>query len=245
MPKAAKYFGLIPAGGSGQRFGASLPKQYANMGGMAVVQRSVQALLADPRIELVYVVVSGDDRHAQRLLDGLAQVEVLALAGPERANTVLNALTHLLAADRVAPNDWVLVHDAARPGLSASALARLIDCVGDHPAGGLLALPVADTLKMATVADGVASVRHTVPRAGLWAAQTPQMFKAEALAQAIAGCLKQGLSLTDDASAMESLGHAPLLVPGHIENMKITLPADLEAVAKLLGLGTGLALEIK
>ncbi|HEX4843602.1 MAG TPA: 2-C-methyl-D-erythritol 4-phosphate cytidylyltransferase [Limnobacter sp.] len=243
MPKVAKYFGLIPAGGSGQRFGASFPKQYADLGGVAVLQRSVQALLADPRIEVVYVVVAQNDSRANCLLAGMARVEVLALAGPERANTVLNALTHLLKGNHLAPTDWVLVHDAARPGLSNSALARLIDHAGDHPSGGLLALPVVDTLKRATVQDGTANVQQTVPRAGLWAAQTPQMFRAGALGDAIAGCLEQGTLLTDDASAMECLGHSPLLVPGHIENMKITLPADLEAVAKLLGLGIGPALE--
>ncbi|HEX4918421.1 MAG TPA: 2-C-methyl-D-erythritol 4-phosphate cytidylyltransferase [Limnobacter sp.] len=244
MPKAAKYYGLIPAGGSGQRFGAGFPKQYANLGGVAVLKHSVRALLADPRVEAVYVVVSGNDGRAERLLEGMARVEVLALAGPERANTVLNALMHLLAGDRVASTDWVLVHDAARPGLSAAALARLIDHAGDHAVGGLLALPVVDTLKNSALMDGVASVQHTVPRAGLWSAQTPQMFRAQALAHAIAGCLEQGKVITDDASAMEIFGHAPLLIPGHIENMKITLPADLEVVAKLLGLGAGPALEI-
>ncbi len=152
-------------------------------------------------------------------------------------NTVANALTHLLESFAIRETDWVLVHDAARPGLNAFALKNLIDQASEHVVGGLLAMPVADTLKKACVAEqGEVIAQHTVPREHLWAAQTPQMFRAQALSMAIAECQYKGLLLTDDASAIETMGMCPLIVAGHLENMKITQPDDLRIVATLLDL---------
>ena len=237
MARTAKYFGLVPAGGVGRRFGGDTPKQYAALGGISVLQRSVAALLADSRVQQVFVVHAPDDQQAQALFADHPQVKCLPVAGKERANTVLNALNHLLENFMLNETDWVLVHDAARPGLSAQALKALIDQASEHVAGGLLALPVADTLKKTMVAEeGEVIAQQTVPRAGLWAAQTPQMFRAQALGLAISECLYKGVQLTDDASAIETMGIGPLIVPGHVENMKITLASDLNVVARLLGL---------
>ncbi|WP_334119217.1 2-C-methyl-D-erythritol 4-phosphate cytidylyltransferase [Limnobacter sp.] len=237
MAKAARYFGLVPAGGAGRRFGGSTPKQYALLGGKTVLEHSVQALLVDPRVEKVFVVVAQEDSMAQALFADNPKIKCLPVAGAERVNTVLNALNLLLENFMVNETDWVLVHDAARPGLNAAALKALIDQASEHVAGGLLALPVADTLKKTTVAEeGEVIAQHTVPRVHLWAAQTPQMFRAQALSMAISECIYKGLQLTDDASAIETMGIGPLIVPGHIENMKITQADDLRIVARLLGL---------
>ncbi|MCQ8896222.1 2-C-methyl-D-erythritol 4-phosphate cytidylyltransferase [Limnobacter humi] len=242
MARPARYFGLIPAGGVGKRFGGDTPKQYALLGELTVLERSVNAMLADDRVVRVYVVVSKDDTQAERLFEGHPRVQVLKVAGRERANTVLNALQHLLEQFKIDDTDWVLVHDAARPGLSLSALKRLIDEASTHVAGGLLALPVADTLKKVNrTEDGEVVVQQTVPRDSLWAAQTPQMFRAQALALAITECLYKDVQLTDDASAIETMGISPLIVEGHLENMKITHSADLHTVATLLGLEGKLA----
>ena len=222
MARIAKYFGLVPAGGAGRRFGGSIPKQYAMLGAKTVLEHSVEALLADPRVEKVFVVVASDDSTALALFRGNSQVTCLPLGGQERVNSVLNGLNHLLENLLVGETDWVLVHDAARPGLSAAALKSLIDQGSEHIAGALLAVPVADTLKRTSLAqEGEVIAQHTVPRDHLWAAQTPQMFRAQALSMAISECLYKGAQLTDDASAIETLGIGPLIVPGHVENMKI------------------------
>lgn len=237
MARTAKYFGLVPAGGAGRRFGGSIPKQYAMLGAKTVLERSVEALLVDPRVEGVFVVVANDDTTATALFQGNPQVKCLPVGGHERVNSVLNGLNHLLENFLVNETDWVLVHDAARPGLSAAALKSLIDQGSEHVAGALLAVPVADTLKKTSMAEeGEVIAQHTIPRDHLWAAQTPQMFRAQALSMAISECLYKGAQLTDDASAIETMGIGPLIVPGHVENMKITQAEDLRTVARLLGL---------
>lgn len=237
MARPARFFGIVPAGGQGQRFGGPIPKQYAQLGNQTVLERSVHALLADARIQTVFVVVSSEDSVAKGLFDGNSRVQVLPLAGKERVNTVLNALNHLLENFKIGETDWVLVHDAARPGLRAEVLKTFLDEASQHVAGGLLAMPVADTLKSTATSDeGDVIAQRTVPRDGLWAAQTPQMFRAQALSLAITECLYKGVSLTDDASAIETMGISPLIVPGHIENMKITHASDLKTVATLMGL---------
>lgn len=237
MARPAKYFGIVPSGGVGQRFGGALPKQYSRLGELTVLERSVNALLADDRVQTVFVVVSPQDEFAMPLFKGNPRVQVLPFAGRERVNTVLNALNHLLGQFKIGETDWVLVHDAARPGLQAELLKRFINEASEHVVGGLLALPVADTLKSAaTTEEGEVIAQRTVPRDGLWAAQTPQMFRAQALCLAITECLYKGVAITDDASAIETMGISPLIIPGQIENMKITQTSDLKTVATLLGL---------
>ncbi|OZI38300.1 2-C-methyl-D-erythritol 4-phosphate cytidylyltransferase [Bordetella genomosp. 10] len=218
---------------------APLPKQYRLLRGQPMLRHAVAALLADPRIGEVRVAVAPDDPWAAPALAGLPRTVVRYCGGATRAGTVAQAL----ADSGAAPDDWVLVHDAARPGLPADALARLIDaCLGDA-VGGLLALPVADTVKAGrkdaggtagAAADGPVRVARTVDRDGLWLAQTPQMFRAGMLADALAAAARDGVPVTDEASALEAAGHAPLLVPGALRNFKVTWPDDFDLMEKWL-----------
>lgn len=215
MPE--RYHAVVPAAGGGTRLGAAIPKQYLDLGGDSMLHRTIDALLAEPRLSSVVVVVSPDDprRPAGGRFD--ARVRFAAVGGDTRADSVAAGIDQL-AAD---PDDWVLVHDAARPGLSVAALARLIDEVGDDAVGGLLAMPVADTVKRCSD-DG--RICATVDRERLWAAQTPQMFRLGVLRQALSG---ERLGITDEASAVERLGLQPLLVRGEPGNFKVTLAEDL------------------
>lgn len=219
---------VVPAAGGGTRLGAAMPKQYLDLGGECMLHRTIDALLAESRIGRIVVVVSPDDerRPPDGRFDG--RVEFAPVGGASRADSVAAGLERLQAGD----DDWVLEHDAARPGLSLHALARLIDEVGDDPVGGLLALPVADTVKRCDD-DGRACA--TVDRERLWAAQTPQMFRAGLLRQALAG---DRLGITDEASAVERLGLRPLLVRGEPANFKVTLAEDLRMARALHAVGS-------
>jgi len=227
---------IVPAAGVGQRAGRAdarpFPKQYRDLAGQPMLRRAVRALLADARIAQVRVAVSPGDGWVEDALRGLPRTVWRPCGGPTRADTVAAALQDSGAGEA----DWVLVHDAARPGLPAAALARLIDACLAHPVGGLLAQPVADTVKSAGRADatGAAQVARTLDRDGLWLAQTPQMFRAGALRAALAAAAAAGIAVTDEASAMEAAGHAPLLVPGDARNFKVTWPDDFELMEKWL-----------
>jgi len=229
---SVRIVALVPAAGAGVRAQlphAALPKHYRLMAGVPMLRRSVQALLVDPRIEQVRVVVAREDRLAEPCLSGLARTVCRPYGGVTRAQTVLQGLqdAHLDA------QDWVLVHDAARPGLPAGALARLIDTCLPHAVGGLLAMPVADTVKRAQ-GNLPLMIEQTVTREGLWLAQTPQMFRAGLLEQAMLAGIERGLPITDEASALEAAGHAPLLVQGSARNAKVTWPDDFEWVQSWL-----------
>jgi 2-C-methyl-D-erythritol 4-phosphate cytidylyltransferase len=223
---------LVPAAGIGARAliagQDNLPKQYRLLAGQAMLRHSVQALLADPRIQEVRVAVAPGDQQATSVLAGLPRTHCSQCGGATRAQTVLNALLEA----QLAPQDWVLVHDAARPGLPLEALGRLIDaCLADG-VGGLLALPAADTLKKAQpLSDRVA---RTVAREGLWLAQTPQMFRAGLLLEALTHAVNASEPPTDEAQAMEALGYAPILVRGSGKNIKITWPEDFQWVESWL-----------
>jgi 2-C-methyl-D-erythritol 4-phosphate cytidylyltransferase len=213
-----RYVALVPAAGVGARMGAESPKQYLPIGGKPMLRHSLDAFASSPRIAHTYVVVSVDDPYIDAIVPPQG-VTVLRCGGASRLESVRNglwALEHQLQA-----NDWVLVHDAARPGLNAGLIEKLIREVGEHPAGGLLALPVVDTVKR-FVNDEVA----TVSRDGLWLAQTPQMFRFRLLADALQAATDP-TAITDDASAVEALGLAPKLVEGHPRNLKVTLPTDI------------------
>lgn len=221
-----RYFALLPAAGVGARMAANGPKQYLTVGGKPMLRHAVDAFRASPLVAHTYVVVSPDDGVIDSVLPpGLDGVTVLRVGGATRMDSVLNGLRALDG--QIAPHDLVMVHDAARPGLTPALIARLIEGVGDDPAGGLLALPVVDTIKRsAPGADGGALSAATVPRNGLWSAQTPQMFSYGLLLRAL-GSAPDANAITDDASAVEMLGHAPRLIEGHPRNLKVTLPADI------------------
>ncbi|KDB60193.1 2-C-methyl-D-erythritol 4-phosphate cytidylyltransferase [Bordetella bronchiseptica] len=220
---------IVPAAGIGARASlpgaAAVPKQYRPLAGQPMLRHAVRALLADPRIVQVRVAVSAGDGWVEQALAGLPRTVWRPCGGPNRADTVAAAL----ADSGAAADDWILVHDAARPGLPAAALARLIDACLDDAVGGLLALPVADTVKA-----GRQRVSRTVDRDGLWLAQTPQMFRAGLLRETLARARAAGLAVTDEASAVEAAGHAPRLVAGALRNFKVTWPDDFELMEKWL-----------
>lgn len=215
---------IVPSGGSGSRFGAPLPKQYSVIAGRKVIDHTLSALLACPEIEHIVVNVQQDDTHIDDTAAAteFANVTFLRTAGATRAETVQNALAAI--SKRVKRDAWVLVHDAARPCVLASDVARLVARAGAHAVGGLLASPVTDTLKRATRENEVA---ETVPRADMWRAQTPQMFRYETLVHALA-CSPD---VTDEAQAIEALGMSPLIVEGSARNIKITQPDDAALAA--------------
>lgn len=218
--KTPRHVALLPAAGVGARMAANGPKQYLTVGGKPMLRHAVEAFRASPLVAHTYVVVSAEDGVIDSVLPpGEPGVTVLRCGGATRMESVLNGLRALRG--ELADEDLVMVHDAARPGLTPALIEALIRGVGDDPAGGLLALPVVDTVKRRS-ADSVT----TVPRDGLWLAQTPQMFS-YALLQRALGSAPDPLAITDDASAVEMLGLSPRLVEGHPRNLKVTLPADI------------------
>ncbi|MGK5056469.1 2-C-methyl-D-erythritol 4-phosphate cytidylyltransferase [Janthinobacterium sp. LB2P49] len=219
-PNTVRYFALIPAAGVGARMEAGSPKQYLPIAGKPMLRHALDAFLASPLIAHTYVVVSADDGQIDAVVPEQG-VTVLRCGGATRMESILNGL-HAVQGS-IAAHDQVLVHDAARPGLTPALIAKLIMEVGEHAAGGLLALPVVDTVKRAGPGNVSA---QTVPRDGLWLAQTPQMFSYALLHQALSEA-PDPQAITDDASAVEALGLAPRLVEGHPRNLKVTLPRDI------------------
>ncbi len=218
---------IVPAGGNGARFGSVAPKQYSVIAGKTVLEHVLIALQKCATIERIFVNVQIDDAHAETVTAHHAHVTLLRSAGSTRAETVQNALKDI--SKLVRRDAWVLVHDAARPCIAVSDLNRLISVAGAHPVGGLLACPIADTLKRA---NSDSEVSETVPRESMWRALTPQMFRYETLVHA----LTASPDVTDEAQAIEALGMSPLLVPGSARNIKITLPEDAELAAYYLSL---------
>jgi 2-C-methyl-D-erythritol 4-phosphate cytidylyltransferase len=223
----ARYFGLIPAAGSGSRFGGGAPKQYAPLAGKSMLHHAVERLLAAEEVEIVFVVLAPEDRtFRERDWSAFgARLAPLYCGGATRRDSVLNGL--IAASSAFDPNDWVLVHDAARPCLGIVELRRLIDVVGQDQVGGILAVPVSDTLKRA---DEDRRIVATEPRDRLWQAQTPQLFPHGTLLRA----LRAAPLVTDEAAAVEALGHRPLLVEGSTRNLKVTFPSDMEIAERLL-----------
>ena len=227
-----RFVALVPAAGSGSRLGHALPKQYLPLCAWPMIRHTVTRLAAHPRIERVAVVLSAGDEW----FDGegwgglLGKLQVLRCGGETRAATVRNGV-EALAAD-FDGHAWVLVHDAARPCLSRTLLDRLIAALEHDPVGGLLALPVADTLKRA---DADRRVEATVPREQLWAAQTPQMFRLGLLREALAQA--DPALTTDEASAVEALGLRPRLVEGDPANLRVTYARDLLLAERFLEAG--------
>ncbi|MFZ5622787.1 MAG: 2-C-methyl-D-erythritol 4-phosphate cytidylyltransferase [Pseudomonadota bacterium] len=217
-----RLWAVVPAAGVGRRMRADVPKQYLELGDRTVLEHSLAALSAIEGLAgIVVAVASGDPywpglRHLPRCPLSVAP------GGEQRADSVLNALQVLR--ERAADSDWVLVHDAARPCVRAEDLQRLVDALRDDPVGGLLAVPVRDTMKRATD-DGRCAA--TVDRGRLWHALTPQMFRFEALREALVAAQAAGAEITDDASALERAGQRPRLIEGHADNIKITRPEDL------------------
>jgi 2-C-methyl-D-erythritol 4-phosphate cytidylyltransferase len=202
--------------------GSEIPKQYLTLCGRPVIEHSLQRLFFHPRIESIVLALSREDEWWPSTSFSSDPRVLVAPGGEERSHSVLNALE--LLEDRADPQDWVLVHDAARPCLRPEDLDLLIETLQRDEVGGLLGVPVHDTMKRV---DSSGLVQTTVPREHLWHAYTPQMFRLGQLRHALSEALQRGLQVTDDASAMELLGHRPRMVRGHGDNIKITRPADL------------------
>ncbi len=217
-------YALVPCAGTGERSGVAGPKQYAMLGERSLVAHTLAALAQVSRIAHVLVVVNAGDTQYPAHLG--SDVMVAERGGATRAQTVRNGLDELLARG-ARPHDWVLVHDAARCLVRPEWIDALIDACLDNPVGGLLALPLADTLK--SERDG--RVDATIDRRAKWQAQTPQMFRIGMLREALDHA---GANVTDEASAIEALGHAPKLIVCSMENFKITWPADFELADRLL-----------
>lgn len=220
----ARYWALVPAAGAGKRLGASIPKQYLTLLGRPVIAHTLGTLLEHPRIAGAVVAVDAADHWWPSIAAELATAKpvLTATGGAERCHSVLNGLEVLR--EQALPQDWVLVHDAARPCLREADVDRLLDELSDDPIGGLLAAPVRDTLKRA---DAAGRSETTVDRSRLWHALTPQMFRLENLHAALCAALARGLLVTDEAAAMEAAGFSPRLVEGRADNLKITHPEDL------------------
>ena len=216
------YWAVVPAAGIGKRMGGDVPKQFLPLGKQTVLEHSLESLLHTIKLKGL-VLVSGGQPALASIQERFSSYRLIrAAGGSERCHSVLNGLEALR--DRAHVDDWVLVHDAARPCVRQHDLHRLLDYVGSHPVGGLLGAPVHDTVKRA---DERGQVYATVDRTGLWQAHTPQMFRYGLLHDALRRALAEGYEVTDESSAMEHAGHRPLLVEGHADNIKITRPDDL------------------
>ncbi|HXU92456.1 MAG TPA: 2-C-methyl-D-erythritol 4-phosphate cytidylyltransferase [Gallionella sp.] len=220
----SEFHALVPAAGFGARMGHELPKQYLPLAGKPMIAHALETLCACPDLSTVFVVLAPDDTlfHGYDWSHCGEKLQPLYCGGSTRAESVANGLL----ASELEPDDWVLVHDAARPCLTQAHLSKLIVELRDDAVGGILAVPMADTLKRA---DANHRIAYTEPREGLWQAQTPQMFRSGLLAQALQQCR----TVTDEASAIEALGLQPKLVASESTNFKVTYPQDL-LLAELL-----------
>jgi len=209
--------------------GSEVPKQYLPLAGRTVIEHTLWRLAGHPLVVRVAVAVAADDDRFASLLPRLPANVVAVTGGAERCHSVLAGLSRLAAEG--AADDWVLVHDAARPCLRRDDLDHLVDSLAGDAVGGILAVPVRDTLKRC---DGAGVIEDTVDRSALWQAQTPQMFRLGALSAALEAALATGRIVTDEAQAMEMAGHRPRVVAGHGDNLKITHPEDLALAALVL-----------
>lgn len=228
-----KYWAVIPAAGVGKRMGSKIPKQYLPLAGKTVLEQTLSIFLQHPDISGIVVAVTPGDPYWQDILDTLNNKDVpkvyTAPGGMERCHSVINALGELC--NYAAEDDWVLVHDAARPCLQSKDIDQLLDQLSDTEAGGLLGLPMADTVKRC---DPQNKVLTTVDRSELWRALTPQMFPLKLLKNSLQQAVNNNALVTDEASAIELQGLKPQMVEGHPGNIKITHPGDLQLAALFL-----------
>jgi 2-C-methyl-D-erythritol 4-phosphate cytidylyltransferase len=226
-PEINNIWAVVPAAGAGRRMSTNIPKQYLPLGGKTVLEHTLDTLLACRQLAGVVVVLSGGDGYWPDLQDRYSSERLeTVIGGAERCHSVLNGLTRL--AGKADADDWVLVHDAARPCVRLTDIDTLVNTLSATSHGGLLGVPVADTMKQV---DGDNRVIATVAREGLWHAYTPQMFRIGMLRAALQHAIDNDLLVTDEASAMELAGYQPQMVQGQRDNIKITVASDLELAA--------------
>ena len=219
----SKFWAVVPAAGAGKRMGSELPKQYLPLGDRTVLEQTLDSLLGCPRLSGLVLALSPDDEHWSAIEPRYATATLQRVdGGAERCHSVLNSLDHL--ATQTDASDWVLVHDAARPCVRIEDIEQLIATLETGGQGGLLGVPVADTMKRV---DDQLAITATVDRDRLWHAYTPQMFRLGELRTALREAIESGKAVTDEANAMELAGFKPRMVQGSRDNIKITLPADL------------------
>lgn len=223
-----RYWAVVPAAGTGQRFGGDTPKQYLKIAGQTVMQHTLNQLCRALPLTACVVSLNAEDHDAQQLVYAAPEQIRFVIGGAERMDSVLAGLLSLK--DHADTDDWVLVHDVARPCVAASSLQALMAELIDEPVGGILAVPVRDTLKQVTQQK----IISTVPRDGIWQAQTPQMFRYGCLLQALQDAVVAGVTVTDEASAMQWAGYTVQVVQGRSDNIKITYPEDLALAAAIL-----------
>ena len=230
MNKNKKIWVVIPAAGAGKRMQSKTPKQYLSLNNKTVIEHTLDVFDKHNAISEIVVAISEGDEYWPSLNISLSKPLHIANGGKERCDSVLNGLKFLQ--DKAADNDWVLVHDAARPCLRNEDLNLLLNSLAIHEVGGILAVPVRDTMKRSI--DNSHLIKETVDRDSLWHALTPQMFHFKTLKDALETALKDNLLITDEASAIEIAGLQPVLVEGHADNIKITRPEDLALAAFFL-----------
>jgi 2-C-methyl-D-erythritol 4-phosphate cytidylyltransferase len=222
QPSKNNFFAVVPAAGIGRRMAADLPKQYLLLLGKTVLELTLEKLLSISELQRIIVTTSqGDDRWRDLSVMQDSRVEVVD-GGQERSHSVLNGLQHL--SQYTLADDWVLVHDVARPCVALEDINRLMSILSDEPVGGILATPVSDTIKKVVDNNEIVT---TVDRQLLWRAQTPQMFRFQLLLESLSSGIERGLHITDEASAIELAGFKPKIIESKHANIKITVPEDL------------------
>jgi len=224
-----RYWCVVPAAGVGKRMGSAIPKQYLPINDSTVIQQTLEKLANIHQLESIVLCLSPGDEWWPSLAFQADTLVEIAHGGAERCDSVLNGLNHL--SEKAADDDWVLVHDVARPCVRIEDVQSLIKSASVHAVGGLLGMPVRDTMKRA---NDVGDVSETVCRENLWHALTPQMFRYGQLKKALLSAKEKNQLITDEASAIELLSMQPLLVEGHPDNIKITHPEDLALAAMFL-----------
>ena len=239
-----KCHALLPTAGTGSRLGGDLPKQFQKLAGRPMLAYAIEAFMQSPLIETIWIGVSPgfiDNPILKSLAKGVKPIHFLPTGGPTRQETVRNTLAAQLKSG-ISSDDWILVHDAARPGVTPELIEKLITSVQNSDSGGLLAVRLADTLKRAdldsAIAGNIPRIEKTIPREHLWQAQTPQMFELQKLHSALEDAIRLEADVTDEASAMELAGSKPLLIEGATRNFKVTHPADWDLMQLLLNSAT-------
>lgn len=229
---STKIWAVVPSAGIGVRMRDSIPKQYLEIQGRAVIEHTIATLLAEECIRKITVCIAESDSFWSKL-DIASNPRVSStIGGATRAHSVLNGIKAI--SDKAQDNDWVLVHDAARPCLSQLLLGSFIEQLKANKVGGILAIPSNDTVKLAKSSDSGDTIEKTLDRKRVWYAQTPQMFRYGLLKEALQVALESGAEVTDEASAIEMMGHEPRLINGEVRNIKITQIDDLEMASLLM-----------
>jgi len=232
MTSKANYWVVIPAAGTGSRMNVDIPKQYLKINGKTIIEHTLDCFLQRDDIKGIVVVLAADDTYWPSLTIAGHKKIIQTPGGKERYESVLNGLKVLSGIAKV--NDWVLVHDAARPCLNQTDIDNMLQAVSVHSVGGLLAVPVRDTMKRT---DDHNEVKETVERNNLWHALTPQMFRLQILTEALENAIRNEINITDEAMAIERFGLSPLLVAGNAKNIKVTQNDDLLLAETYLKLG--------